>query len=124
MTSRERGIWGEDEACRYLQSKGFSVLERNYHSRFGEIDIIADDCGCLVFVEVKTRKSKSYGYACEYVTESKMKKIILTAEAYLGNVEYPPVRFDVVEIYYFEADNCQRLKSINHIENAFSAEGC
>ncbi len=124
MTSRERGIWGEDEACRYLQSKGFSVLERNYHSRFGEIDIIADDCGCLVFVEVKTRKSKSYGYACEYVTESKMKKIILTAEAYLGNVEYPPVRFDVVEIYYFEADNCLRLKSINHIENAFSAEGC
>lgn len=123
MTSRERGIWGEDEACRYLQSKGFSVLERNYHSRFGEIDIIADDCGCLVFVEVKTRKSKSYGYACEYVTESKMKKIILTAEAYLGNVEYPPVRFDVVEIYYFEADNCLRLKSINHIENAFSAEG-
>lgn len=124
MTSRERGVWGEDEACRYLQSKGFSVLERNYHSRFGEIDIIADDCGCLVFVEVKTRKSKSYGYACEYVTESKMKKIILTAEAYLGNVEYPPVRFDVVEIYYFEADNCLRLKSINHIENAFSAEGC
>ena len=124
MTSRERGIWGEDEACRYLQSKGFSVIERNYHSRFGEIDIIADDCGCLVFVEVKTRKSKSYGYACEYVTESKMKKIILTAEAYLGNVEYPPVRFDVVEIYYFEADNCLRLKSINHIENAFSAEGC
>lgn len=124
MTSRERGIWGEDEACRYLQSKGFSVLERNYHSRFGEIDIIADDCGCLVFVEVKTRKSKSYGYACEYVTESKMKKIILTAEAYLGNVEYPPVRFDVVEIYYFEADNCLHLKSINHIENAFSAEGC
>ena len=124
MTSRERGIWGEDEACRYLQSKGFSVLERNYHSRFGEIYIIADDCGCLVFVEVKTRKSKSYGYACEYVTESKMKKIILTAEAYLGNVEYPPVRFDVVEIYYFEADNCLRLKSINHIENAFSAEGC
>lgn len=124
MTSRERGIWGEDEACRYLQSKGFSVLERNYHSRFGEIDIIADDCGCLVFVEVKTRKSKSYGYACEYVTESKMKKIILTAEAYLGNVEYPPVRFDVVEIYYFEANNCLRLKSINHIENAFSAEGC
>ena len=124
MTSRERGIWGEDEACRYLQSKGFSVLERNYHSRFGEIDIIADDCGCLVFVEVKTRKSKSYGYACEYVNESKMKKIILTAEAYLGNVEYPPVRFDVVEIYYFEADNCLRLKSINHIENAFSAEGC
>lgn len=124
MTSRERGIWGEDEACRYLQSKGFSVLERNYHSRFGEIDIIADDCGCLVFVEVKTRKSKRYGYACEYVTESKMKKIILTAEAYLGNVEYPPVRFDVVEIYYFEADNCLRLKNINHIENAFSAEGC
>lgn len=124
MTSRERGIWGEEEACRYLQSKGFSVLERNYHSRFGEIDIIADDCGCLVFVEVKTRKSKNYGYACEYVTESKMKKIILTAEAYLGNVEYPPVRFDVVEIYYFEADNCLRLKSINHIENAFSAEGC
>lgn len=124
MTSWERGIWGEDEACRYLQSKGFSVLERNYHSRFGEIDIIADDCGCLVFVEVKTRKSKSYGYACEYVTESKMKKIILTAEAYLGNVEYPPVRFDVVEIYYFEADNCLHLKSINHIENAFSAEGC
>lgn len=124
MTSRERGIWGEDEACRYLQSKGFSVLERNYHSRFGEIDIIADDCGCLVFVEVKTRKSKSYGYACEYVTESKMKKIILTAEAYLGNVEYPPVRFDVVEIYYFETDNCLRLKSINHIENAFPAEGC
>ena len=124
MTSRERGIWGEDEACRYLRSIGFTIVERNYHSRFGELDIIADDCGYLVFVEVKTRKSKSFGFACEYVTENKMKKIILTAEAFLGDVEYPPVRFDVVEVYYYESGNCLRLKSINHIKNAFSAEGC
>lgn len=122
MTSRERGIWGEDRACAFLMSQGFSVIDRNYRSRFGEIDIIANDCGCLVFVEVKTRKNKSFGFASEYVTASKRKKIILTAEAFIGNVEYPPIRFDVVEVYYCEYGNNLYLKNINHIKNAFSAD--
>ena len=66
------GKTGEDAVCEYLKSMGYDVLNRNFHSRYGEIDVIAKVGECTVFVEVKTRKSTTYGTPAEFVTQSKM----------------------------------------------------
>lgn len=74
---------GEDFACRFLRAKGYNILTRNFHSRFGEIDIVAQDKGQLVFVEVKTRNSSKFGSPLEAVTENKLAKIRMTGEYFM-----------------------------------------
>lgn len=107
------GKFGEDVTVKYLEEKGYEILCRNYHSRWGEIDIIAKIGDCLVFCEVKTRKSTSYGRPSEFVTQKKMEKIIKTAMVYLENQDVE-MRFDVSEVFL---EN-EKYK-INYIENAF-----
>ncbi len=106
------GKMGEDLVCTFLEKKGYNILERNFHSRYGEIDIIAKYGDAVVFVEVKTRKNLSFGRPAEYVTSAKMKKIIKTAFIYL-NGEECEMRFDVAEVLYGTENK------INYIENAF-----
>lgn len=106
------GKLGEDLVCVFLEKKGYNILERNFHSRWGEIDIIAKDGDAVVFVEVKTRKSSAFGAPAEYVTLAKKKKIIKTAFIYL-NGEECEMRFDVAEVFYGTENR------INYIENAF-----
>lgn len=106
------GKMGEDIVCEFLRRKGYDIIERNYHSRYGEIDILAKDGDVWVFVEVKTRKSSAFGTPAEYVTAAKMKKIIKTAFCYLNGTECE-MRFDVAEVLY------GRELKINYIENAF-----
>ncbi len=76
------------------------ILARNYRSRSGEIDIVADDGGTLVFVEVKERSSESHGSAVEAVTPAKRRKVILAARAYAAahRLSDSLVRFDVLAI--------------------------
>ena len=119
MTTLDIGHWGEDMACEYLSEHNLTIITRNYHSRYGEIDIIAKDKDCIVFVEVKTRKSSLYGLACEYVTAKKQVKIINTARCYLGECYECEIRLDVIEIYYTDMHNNKKIKKINHIKNAF-----
>ena len=107
------GKIGEDAVVIYLENDGYEILERNFHSRWGEIDIIAKKEKCSVFVEVKTRKSVKYGTPAEFVTRAKIKKIIKTAVLYLENTDCE-MRFDVAEVY-FNDGKCE----INYIENAF-----
>lgn len=107
------GKMGEDAVCEYLKNSGYDVIERNFHSRYGEIDIIAKTGKCIVFVEVKTRKGISYGTPAEFVTPAKIKKIIKTAMVYLKNEEVE-MRFDIAEVYT-KNGRCE----INYIENAF-----
>lgn len=109
------GSDGEEIACQYLSSLGFKILNRNYHSRFGEIDIIANDNNCLVFVEVKARSNSSYGTPLEAITSSKLSKLIKTSQFFinqnkLGDVDY---RFDAVEVLFDNGKtNINHLKSI------------
>lgn len=119
MNTTTRGSWGEEMACQHLISQGYKILKRNFHSKCGEIDIIAKDKNCIVFVEVKTRKNNLYGNASEFVTKSKQRKIILTAQYYLRYCQETEMRFDVIEVYYFEKDEEMILKEINQIKNAF-----
>ena len=83
-----------------------------------EIDIIAQDGDCLVFVEVKTRRSNAYGEPSEFVDYKKQQRIIKTAMCYT-DVMNREVRFDVIEVFYTVSDGIFRTIKINHIKNAF-----
>ncbi|GAB4179977.1 MAG: YraN family protein [Calditrichia bacterium] len=113
------GKRGEDEAVRYLQTKGFEILDRNYHySKFGEIDIIAKEPSrnTVAFIEVKSGYPEKFGSLLEKITPTKIKTLYRLAEAYiyykkLQNVYF---RFDVVLVDY-----SQNPPQIRHIEDAF-----
>ena len=122
MNTKERGDFGESAVCEWLEKRGVKILCRNYHSKFGEIDIIANDNGCIAFIEVKSRKNAVYGRASEYVTYSKRKKIILTARKYLWDRIDAQIRFDVAEVYYSDEEDGLKINEINYIENAFICE--
>ncbi len=118
MTTKEIGDFGETAACRFLEKNGISVLKRNYHSRVGEIDIIAKDGDVIVFCEVKTRLSKAYGTPSEFVDFKKQTKIIKTALYYLGRDDID-MRFDVIEVMYKPCGDVLSVTEINHIKSAF-----
>ena len=117
--SRLKGRRGEELAANYLRDKGFRIVAANWRSRFGEIDLIAEDGVYLCFVEVKLRKSAAYGSAAAFVDRRKQEKLRATAEIYLSRrpVELQP-RFDVIEIYAPQGENTVKPQ-INHLENAF-----
>ena len=82
---KKLGNWGENLALEYLTSKGYELLERNFHSRYGELDLIMRVDDVLVAVEVKTRRSKKYGFAEYSITKKKIQAIADTMTVYLEN---------------------------------------
>lgn len=122
VTTRKQGMYTEDLACQYLKNKGFELIERNYSSRFGEIDLIMQDNKYIVFIEVRYRKSNIFGSATESVTYTKQQKIIKTASLYLQKhkkLSKFPARFDVVSISGpLESDNLNSI-DFDWISNAF-----
>lgn len=113
------GEFGEAAAGRYLEEKGYLIKERNFRLSCGELDIVAADSdGCLVFVEVKTRKNDEYGFPSEHVNKKKQHHIKQTALLYCGG-EVCDMRFDIIEVYYGQTNNIMYVKKINHIEDAF-----
>ncbi|MDF2630782.1 MAG: hypothetical protein K0R39_4613 [Symbiobacteriaceae bacterium] len=94
------GRAGEEAAARHLLGLGYRIIARNLRFRFGELDIVAEEDGCLVFVEVKTRTGVGYGTAAEAVTPAKQRQLIRLAGAYLATVGGGecPCRFDVVTV--------------------------
>lgn len=113
------GKYGEEIAANYLMKRGYIIKERNYRSSLGEIDIICKDQETIVFIEVKTRSSRKYGYAGESVDQNKQKKIIINAINYLvrKNLKAFKFRFDVVLIHL---SNKQNNEEIEHIKDAFN----
>lgn len=113
------GAWGEALAAEYLRKKRYKILAAGYRSRFGEIDLIAEDRKFLIFVEVKLRKSADFAKAMEYVDRRKQDRIRTTASMYLSqNPTRLQPRFDVIEIYAPEGTATVRPK-IQHMEDAF-----
>jgi putative endonuclease len=94
------GKLAEDFAVRFLQEKGYKIIDRNFRSRFGEIDIVAEENGYLVFVEVKARWSQKFGSPEEAVTSQKLYKIRKTAEYYslFKSKTNQKMRIDVVAL--------------------------
>lgn len=96
----QTGEQAEEQAYHYLKSEGLVLLERNYRSRFGEIDLIMQDGSVLCFIEVRYRKNTNYGGAASSVSYQKQQRIRKTAASYLqkkGN-NYP-ARFDVIAMH-------------------------
>ena len=120
MNRRALGKAYEEKAAAFLESRGYEILERNFSSPGGEIDLIARDGQYLVFVEVKLRKSDRFAAAAEYVDRRKQERIKSTAQMWLST--HPSglqPRFDVIEIYAPEGVETRRPK-IYHWEDAFS----
>ncbi len=112
------GPFGEAYAAEFLEKDGYRILERNYHSRFGEVDIIAEKGRYLVFVEVKTRESRSMVPPEAAVTPGKQKRIAKTALLYLQkHPTHLQPRFDVIGIIMEKTG--RSVQSCRHIENAF-----
>ncbi|MDR3113821.1 MAG: YraN family protein [Endomicrobium sp.] len=114
MNTRDMGFAKEKDVALFLKSKGYKILETNYRTSFGEIDIIAKNKGDIVFIEVKYRKSSYSGTPQEAVNYRKQQKIIKSALAYIKqNSLKNNIRFDVAAV------------SQNHIEiieSAFCAQ--
>jgi putative endonuclease len=118
-SSRELGAWGEEKAARYLEQKGYRIVERNFRSRFGEIDLVVEDEKFLVFVEVRLRKSSYFGLPEETVDQRKQHKLRLTAEFYLQrHPTNKQPRFDVVALYADKGMDTRPLP-VKQIKNAF-----
>lgn len=118
INKRSIGTYGEDLACDYLKNKGYIILDRNFHSRRGELDIIAKCKNILVFVEVKSRYYESFGSGLESITYAKIGNIINTSRFYINsrNLYFFNVRYDVILI---NLDLEKNKKSIYHYEDAF-----
>ena len=100
MSTKQDGDWGEALVEKYLSERGCRIVEREWRCRFGEIDLIAEKDGVLLFVEVKLRTNLQYGAPREYVTVKKQEKLRAAALLYLSERELDvPARFDVAEVY-------------------------
>lgn len=113
MNKRKFGIIGEKMAQKYLKDNKYEIIENNYYTRNGEIDIIASKNNYIIFVEVKTRTNEKYGRASEAV--NKIKKIYMKKSAAIflkeNNFSRFTIRFDVIEVYMING-KCK----INHIK--------
>ena len=87
-------------ACEELESLGYTIVARRYRTRFGEIDVIADDHGTIVFVEVKTKTDCTFSDPVESVTQQKQRRLVSMAEQYLAyhRLDNAPCRFDVAAV--------------------------
>lgn len=117
MESYQQGIKGEETAEKYLVQQGFEILERNFHSQQGEVDIVARDKDFLVFVEVKNYSFRSLGSPLSAIRKSKRESIIHAARTYLlkKGIKKTNCRFDVLTIYR-GMDGSRRIE---HFKNAF-----
>ncbi len=115
---KDSGKEGEIFCASYFERLGYKIIDCNYHCRFGEIDVIAENEKSIVFAEVKTRSEGCIAEAREAVTFAKQKKIMLTALDFISkNNTGKQIRFDVFEVL---VNKSGRIYKFRNIENAFN----
>ena len=115
----QAGEWGEIYVARYLREKGYDIVATNFRCRFGEADIISFHKKTLVITEVKARSGHSIAQPAEFVGIEKQRKLALTAALFASQRQLDcPIRFDVAEVFYPEANN-YKVYRINYIIDAF-----
>lgn len=120
MDSHLIGRFGEILASRYLRCQGYDILSAHYQSRFGEIDLIAENKKFICFVEVKTRSENMLSSPSDAVDFSKRNKIISTSQFFIKKHKIEKqYRYDIIEVFF---ENDEAVK-INHIKNAFDSDG-
>lgn len=115
INQNNAGLAAEQLAETYLTKQGLKLVTKNYHCRFGEIDLIMQDDDCLVFVEVRLRSNATFGSAASSITTKKQQKLILTAQHYLQQNGDQQCRFDALLMR--KVSNAE----IEWIRNAFEA---
>ncbi|MCT4606708.1 MAG: YraN family protein [Marinisporobacter sp.] len=112
------GTLGEQIAAEYLRKSHYEIVQVNYRCRFGEVDIIAYKNQTYIFVEVKTRRSLSFGRPAEAINKKKKMHLLKVGQYYMQRIkdEDYNFRFDAIEIMVFAS----KSPSINHIENIIS----
>lgn len=125
LTEKRRlGDEGEEAAAKYLRKNGYRIRERNFVTGKHEIDIIAENMDCIVFVEVKSRtysheNEERFGRPCMAVNYTKQCNIISAARSYLSKIKIQKhIRLDVIEVY-FDNHTPPRLLSVHHMPDAF-----
>ena len=115
------GRYGEGLARRHLETNGYAILDANYRTKHGEIDLIAQRGGQLVFVEVRTRKATAFGTPEESVTPRKRQRLVAVSEAYLqaAGAEGTEWRIDVIAVV---VDRLGRLVRLDVVENAVESQ--
>ena len=119
LDEKNTGDKGEAIACAYIKKKGYRIRNKNFRSRFGEVDIIADDSNTLCFIEVKSRSKNYHGRPEEFVDSRKQQKLIKTSKSYITthDIKDIPMRFDIVAVD-LSLSTCRLFK------NAFEASTC
>ena len=112
----DTGTKGEFIAKKYLEDKGYKILETNWRCSRAEVDLIAFKDSTLIFAEVKTRTGNSYGEPEDFVTAAKQGLMEFAAEEYIYKLEHnDEIRFDIISILFDKFDSY----TVNHIEDAF-----
>ncbi len=107
------GAQAEALAAAFLESQGLAIVARNVSNRFGEIDLIANERGTLVFVEVRLRRSRGFGGAGESITVAKRARLVAAAETYLATLpRTPPCRIDAVLLDALDPARVEWLRDI------------
>lgn len=116
--NKDIGSFGEDLSINYLIYNGYYILEKNYRNKIGEIDVICKKNNLLIFIEVKSRYTNSYGFPIESVTYYKRKQIIKVSMLYIILNKYNNfnIRYDVIEVFFNKNND---LFNINHTTDAF-----
>ncbi len=118
-TSYLRGRWAEQAALEYLQTNNLKLLEKNFRSIYGEIDLVMLDKDIIIFIEVRYRSNNDFHTASESISTKKCERIIITGKHYLSqnrNASRMDCRFDVVTL-----SGQQESPTIEWIKNAFQA---
>ncbi|MCP3687638.1 MAG: YraN family protein [Gammaproteobacteria bacterium] len=118
--NKSTGLHYETQAKAYLQAQGLSCIGQNYHSRFGEIDLIMREQETICFIEVKFRRNQQFGGAAHAIPYHKQQKIIKTAQIFINEnrkFKRRAIRFDAVMLQQYGEDT-----SIDWIPNAFYAQ--
>ncbi len=118
MGTSELGFLAENLTARYLEKRGYTILELNYRKPWGEIDIIASKAGILVFVEVKANRKIIAGFEPELrANSSKIKKVVRTAKTYLADKKYSPNQEWQIDIVSVGFDEPNEVAKIRHFKN-------
>ncbi len=118
MSTSELGFLAENLAARYLEKKGYNILDLNYRKPWGEIDIVAKKEGILVFVEVKANRKIIAGFEPELRADSsKIVKVVRTARTYLAEKKYSSEQEWQIDVISIGLDEPKRVAKIRHFKN-------
>lgn len=123
MPSRQAlGAWGEGLAAAHLQHHGFTIEARNWRCTLGEIDLVAREATTLAFVEVRTRRSTSFGSPEESLNSAKRRRLVALAYTYLAHHQHPPATPWRIDLVAITVGSNGRVARLHHLRNAIEEQ--